>query len=163
MKPVYGDIALAPGSHKGGIVSILVIPKEFVTANPVIDFATGIVTTALTLAAGAAWRQLIFTPYSYNFDESPKSSRPGSFFETTVKGTVNNLTPQLQQLLNTLRHHELMAQVIDREKNIKLAGNTERGMILQFNPTNTNAGGGVKTLPVTLTIQTEDPTPFYIV
>lgn len=163
MKLIYGDITLQPGANKGGIASILFTPKENLVVDPVIDFNTGVVSTPVVLSAGMGWYEIIFTPYSYSFEENPKSNREGSFYELAIKGTVNNLTASTQQVLATLRYSELIVQCIDREKNIKIAGNTVRGMLLQFGTVNTNTPAGSKSMPVTLTFQSEDPAPFYAI
>lgn len=161
MKSVYDNIPLQPGAHTGGIFSIFVIPKDFVTADPVIDFNTGKVTTALTLADEKDWQELQFTPDSYDYDETPKSPRTGTYYEITLKGVLNNVTPDTQQIINTLRYHELICLVKDRQKNIKLVGDRQFGMILQFNSSNLNTSGGKKTIPVVLSFDSEHPAPFY--
>lgn len=163
MKQVYDSLPLAPGAHHGGIFKVLVTPKEVLAADPVINFATGAVTTALTLLGGFSWYEFQFTPESYTYEETPKAGREGNFFEISIKGIINTNTAYYQQVLNTLRYCELVALVTDREKNTKVVGNTARGMLMQYSPNTNNASPGLKTIQVTLTYQTEESAPYYVV
>jgi hypothetical protein len=154
MKPVYANLTLQKGSTNHGIVSVRAVPKEWLANEPSVDFATGKIIKPVLLAPGKNWIGLQFTESSYKYDEKPKSNKSGSYYEITLSGSLNNYDSQLQQVMETLRYHELVAVVMDRNKRMKLAGSTTSGFV--FSPTN-NMYAAV----VDLIMESEAPAPFY--
>ncbi len=161
MKPVYSNVDLKPGAHNGGIITIQVAAKEWLSSDPVISFMSGKVTTAITLLEGFNWLTLEFTPGSYTYDEKPKQSKPGTYYEVTAAGIINYSDPDLQQVLQTLRYHQVVAIVTNRNKFRKVVGNTEYGMIPQIGNIITNAASGKEYAEFSLLAQTEASPPFY--
>ncbi len=154
MKPAYSDIFLKPGAVNHGIVSVKVVPREWLSADPVIDFNTGKVIAAVSLAAGRSWILLDFAATTYKYDEKLKSTRPGSFYEISLSGSFNNYDSLIQQVTDSLRYHELVAIVMDRNKRIKLAGTKEAGF--GVSPANNIYSGHIDLL-----MESEFPAPFY--
>lgn len=154
MKPAYSDILLKPGAVTHGIVSVKVVPREWLAADPVIDFNTGKVITAVSLAAGRSWILLDFAATTYKYDEKPKSTRSGSFYEISLSGSINNYDSAMQQVMDSLRYHELMAIVLDRNKRIKLAGTRDAGF--GVSPAN-----NVYSAHIEMVMESEFPAPFY--
>lgn len=161
MKPAYNNLSLAAGVHVGGLMQIQVAPKEWLSTDATIDFATGTITAAPAFIAGRDWITLTLTPTSYDFTESPKSGRQGSFIETVIGGMLNNIDAATLQTLETLRYHQLVCKATDRRKLIRLVGDTTNAMIFQYTPKNTNAGNGQNSVAVSLTFESETPAPFY--
>ena len=162
MKQVYGNIALQNGALETGIVKVQIVPREWLAGNPVVDFNSGRVPVAVNLVTGRDWLTLEFAPLSYDYEEKPKSSKAGDFCEITVSGKLNNYGPDEQQIIESIRHSECVAVVMDRYKRNKIVGTMEAG--LKLTPSNKiiNTGGGNQDTTVQLIMESEDPAPFYL-
>ena len=157
MKLVYSDLLLATGPHKGGICSILITPKEWLQEDIRIDFATSRVVSSLATIPGTGWLRLQFIPTSYDYEETPKTGRSGPYYEVVTSGTNNTITPQMQQVLNSLTYHQLVCQVKDKRGNIKIVGDKEAGALIQFGHRNKDK----QTLDISLRLDSENPVPFF--
>ena len=162
MNQVYSNIAPTTGAFSSGICKIQIAPKEWLLDDIEIDFNTGTVISQVLLRDQLAWINLDLTENSYEFEEKPKSSKGGPFFEITIAGLVNNLTPELLQVLSTLSHHELIAILKDRQRRLKIVGTMTAGLVFQFGNREITSNGGTQTINIDLTMQSEDPAPFYI-
>ena len=158
MKQVNADIKSKTGAHFKGITKIQVAAKEWVSNTIDIDFSTGKVITALTFVAGCGWEEIQFIPGSYNFEEKSKDTKNGSVYDITVTGIMNNNDAATQQLIESIRNHELIVLVTDKTQAIKLAGTLDRGMIAKFSPkTNSNT----EQIEFTAAVENEFLTPYY--
>jgi hypothetical protein len=160
MKPAYNNIELASGVHVGGMCIIQVAPKEWLASDATIDFATGAITVLPAFIFGRNWITLTFSPTSYDFNETPKSGRQGSFIETVIAGTANNIDAATLQILQTLRYHQLVCVATDRRKKVRMTGDKNNAMIFQYTVKNTNTGNGQQSVAVQLTYESEDPSLF---
>lgn len=157
MKPVYDNLPVSKGPLKPRICSILMAPKEWLVTDLVIDFNTGTVLSDLTLQAGTGWLLLELTPESYDFEETEKSNRSGDYYTILITGTSNTITPQMQQVLNTLRYNQMICQVKDKWGRIKIVGDKNKAAIFQFSHVNKD----VETVNISLTLDSEYPAPFF--
>lgn len=161
MRPAYSDHKLFTGIHTAGIYKLQVIAKEWLQDPLVIDFNTGKITTAAVLIFGKTWLTIELTPESYDFDEKMKTGKPGSYFETTISGTSNSIDATLLQQMETLRYHEIIAIVFERDKRKRIVGDQTTGMSYQFYPKLKNSSGGQQQISIDLIIQTARTAPFY--
>lgn len=161
MKPVYSNITIATGARLAGIFQIQIAPREWLTVNPIIDFSTGKVLTPLSFIAGKSLLTLTFTPDSYNYEEKPKSSKGGDFYEVNVTGTINTVNEDLHQVLETMKRHELVTLVKDRKKRTRLVGSMDAGMQMKINYRQNNTNGGNEIATIDLLQDVEDSPPFY--
>lgn len=158
MKQAYTSLTPATGAHVAGIVSIALAPREWLAAEPVVDFNTGKILVPLSFVAGKSLLPFQLVPDGYDYTEKPKSNKSGSFYEVSCTGTLNALTPEGQQVLESLRYHELVAVVKDRKKRNKLIGTKTAGAVLQvgYRQNSTEA------LTLELSIEVEERPPFYL-
>jgi len=160
MKTVYADIAPATGLHNGGICSVYVIPREWLDADPVIDFETGRVLTALPLKPGRFWIRLDLVEETYKFNETPESSKSGPYTKTALAGNLNYYNYMLRQQLETLRRSQPVVMLTDLNQRRRLAGDTETGMIFSY-AYDLNNNPGEEKVSVNMMMETEDPAPYY--
>ncbi len=160
MKPSYAPIALQPGTHQAGIVSIQVAPKEWLDNNLVQDFATKNV-AMLPLKAGKTLINLDFTHPSYEYNEKPKTSKNGAFTEVTLSGLLNYTSPEAAASLETLKYHELIAVVTDSRRQRRIVGDKDFGLTLSFFSKNGNTANASHATEVIMTIEVEEVPPFY--
>lgn len=158
---MYNSLAFKTGSKNSGICTVKIIPKEWVANLFAIDFDSGKVLTALTLQPGREYIDLNFTADSYAYEEKPKSNKSGPYFEVTCNGTLNDLDAVSQQILESLKNHEFICLVKDRNKKEKIVGNPLYGMRLQMGYKQANSSGGTEVQSIDLTMDCEDRPPFY--
>lgn len=161
MKPVYSNLTPTYGVHQGGVCKIEIAPIEWLSTKLIRDFANGC-TVIPALIEGKEWIVIEFTPDSYSYDEKPKTIKAGTYFETSVDGTSNDLDASTYQLLETLRYHQFIAIVTDRKKRKRICGTNETGMTMQIGNDNKNTDSGKLTVPVNLQYQNEKLNPFLI-
>ncbi len=161
MKPVYTDLALRAGAHTGGLCSVKIAPKEWLAADPVIDFNTGTIVQEIQLISGKSFLNFSFTEESYDYSEKQKVSKAGLFYEITLSGLLNHINAAMQQTIETLRYHELVAIVTDRKKRKKFVGSMDAGLHFQLNSKHTNAQGGIQSGAIDLVMESEFLPPFY--
>lgn len=160
MKPVYSDLNLSTGSHVAGICNVKVAPREWLTEDPVIDFTTGKILTAAAFIAGKTWLTLEFVAQSYDYNEKLKSNKSGSFYEISLSGVLNKYDADVQQVIDTIRYHEMVALVKDKKNKTKFLGNTQEGMAVAGDHTIKN-NPGEERLQINLFMESEAPAPFY--
>lgn len=160
MKLVYADFQPAPGVHVAGICSVYIAPRQWLAANPAIDFTTGKVLNAVALLSNKFWIRMDLIEDSYLFDEDPKDSKSGDYKETTLTGTLNYYGYDLQQILETLRRSQLVVLLTDMNKRRRLAGDADNAMRFTYKHTQKN-DPRQDIITINMIMQTEDPAPFY--
>jgi hypothetical protein len=159
MKQVYDHIEAAEGAVAAGIISIKVAPREWI-ASIVTDTVTGIV-TAVNFISGKNWIIIEFTPASYDFDEKQKENKSGTYYDTKLSGILNTFSADVQLVLETLRYHEVIAAVKDRNRKTKLAGNTTTALRFSYSDKTENKGSGDQTVEVEMNAELEELSPFF--
>lgn len=152
MNPAYTDVELETGSHDGGLYKIEIAPIEWLAAKIEIEFSTGTVFTP-ALIDGKEWLELQLTPDTYSYEEIPKESKSGKYYETTIGGLCNNLSSELLQVMETLRHHQFVVIAHDLKKARRICGNIDAGMFLSIADDNKNDGGGKLSVGYSFTMQ----------
>lgn len=160
MKSIYADIAPIDGSHNGGICSVYVIPREWLAADPVIDFETGRVLTAAQLKDNMFWIRMDMLQPTYLFKETPKSNKSGDYTESTLTGDLNWYNYLVRQQLETLRRSQPVILLTDMNQRRRLIGDTETGMIFSY-AYSLNNNPGEEKVSLNMIMETEDPAPFY--
>lgn len=164
MKPAYASINLLNGSHNGGICSIQVAPNNWVESFPDVDFNYGKIISPVVFIDGKDWLDIVFIPKSYDYEEVPKDSAAGTFFEIKISGIVNYSDADLQQIIHTLRYHHFILKVRDRNGNYKLVGNIlPNSVIVETTNKNTNTNYGQQFYNFIFSFTTEVSPPFYAV
>lgn len=159
IKPAYNSLPYKTGPHTGGIVRMHVAPKEWLTSDIIVDFETNQVVNNITLAAGRSWLSLGFTAPSFEYDQEPKTDKRGDYYEVHAAGTLNNYDHALQQTLETLRYHQLIGIITDREKRQRLVGNAEKGF-KNFNRHAIKNSPGETSVALKFLIELADAPPF---
>jgi hypothetical protein len=160
MKQVYNNINLQNGGLNNGLYKILVAPKEWISNSVDIDYRTGAVKTEVNFVAGKNFIELELIPNSYILEEKNKSSRNGQYYEISIVGTINKLTVDVRQTLETLKHHQLICIAFDKNKSKKIIGNTDNAMHLSFG--NKTPNNSIHT-DISLMIECEETAPYYII
>jgi hypothetical protein len=161
MKPTYSNLTLTTGAFSSGICKIKIVPKEWLAEPIEKDFTTGKVIQVILLEEGKQWLTLELAENTYDFDEKLKSGRAGDYYETTIQGLINNISPELLQILQTFRYHEVIAIVMDRQRRWKVIGNSDAALLFRFSNKENNNQGGQQICSVDLSMETEHPSPFY--
>jgi hypothetical protein len=161
MKPAYNNIAAKTGSFTGGINQIKIAPRDWVQDVISADFATGKVIDEIYLFDNKKWLVLECSQESLDLDEKPKGGRSGEYVEITIQGSLNDLSPEILQTLETLKQYELIAIIRDNQKRFKVVGDTDSGLILRFSNKETSAKGGTQICNIDLSMQSEYYSPFY--
>ncbi len=161
MLNVYNTISPTYGPHIGGICSIKIAPIEWLSEEVVCDFATGKILTAVPFITNRSWINLELLFESYEFIAKPKAAKPGSFFEVSLTGTSNDITPETLQVLATFRHHQFIALVKDAQRRDKLIGNIHEGMSFQFSTKESNNKTGTLEVAIDMAMDLQNPVPFY--
>lgn len=162
MKASYANLTLTQGLYAAGICEIQIVPREWLQDPYTVDFNTGKVIDQILLEADRNFITLEFTPESYEFDEKPKSNRGGSYFEVQVQGNINNITPELLVTLETIRYHEMVAILKDKQRRLKVVGNKDTGLVFRFaNKEDTTRQGGLQICAIDMTMDSEKLSPFY--
>lgn len=161
MKQVYSQLKPVTGAYTVGICSIKIAPREWLTANPIIDFSTGKITTALSFLSGKDFIEISLLQDTYIYDEKPKLNKEGSYFELSISGILNDISAATQQILNTYRYHEMVVIFEDKQKRLRIGGSKDAGMLFQWNNKETSAAGGNQVVSISLDMQSEYPAPFY--
>lgn len=161
MKPIYGNIQPTTGALYSGICTLKIVPKEWITSFIEIDFLTNTVIYEPILKEGVDWLIITLTEKSYEYAELPKTTKAGQYCEISFSGTTNNLSPEILQILETLKYHEFVAITKDRYGRQKLIGNNATGLTLSIGNKETNADGGTQTVTVALYMENEFAAPFY--
>jgi hypothetical protein len=162
MKPVYGDINLQPGAHVGGLVQVLLAPIEWLNDDVLIDFDTRSVVAPAALKAGRNWLLIEFTPQSYDYIETDKDSGSGSYSEIALSGTINKYNEAVQQQLETMRYHQHVAILTDRNKRKKIVGNTDAGLRLLKVHEIKNNPNGKQSAELIFRLDSEEAAPYYL-
>ncbi len=161
MKPIYNNLTLTTGAYFAGISKIKIVPREWITEPIEIDFETGKVINEVLLAEGKQWLNLELTENSYDFEEKIKSSRSGEYYDIVIQGTINNISPELLQILETIRYHEMVAVAMDRQRRWKVIGNKDAALLFRFSNKENNNQGGQQICSIDLSMQSEHTSPFY--
>ena len=161
MKQAYNNISITSGAYAAGIFKIQIAPREWLQYDIVPDFTTGKVLNEVLLTDNKSFIKLSFTPDSYQFDEKPKNTKAGTYFEIKFEGIINNITPEILLTLETLRNHELVAILHDKQRRKKVIGNQAAGLIFQYSNQEDAKNGGVQICAVSLMMDSEAITPFY--
>lgn len=162
MKPIYASIQASTGQLMPGICSIKIIPREWVADALIVDFATNTILVEPVLADGRNWIDLFLVEPTFAYSEKPKTSKGGSYYELSISGALNNMDAAILQTLETLRYHEFICIVKDKQERNKIAGDTEAGLSLQITHGESNDQGGVQTIGIELFMLSEAASPFYI-
>lgn len=162
MKLVYSNLQPKRGVHTAALVRLRMVPREWLAADPVIDYDTNCVISQVPLIAGKSFITLQLLEESMRYRELPRSTATGSFYDIEVAGLLNDHTPELQQAFETYRYHEWVVIVDDEQRRQRLIGNTQFGMRLQINSALETENGGTRRTEMEWRMQTELAPPYYL-
>ncbi len=162
MKTSYANINVTQGLYAAGICQVKIVPREWLTEAWVADFSTGKVISEILLQEDREFITLNLVPDSYEFEEKPKSNRGGSYFEVSVQGTLNEITPELLATLETIRYHEMVAILKDKKRRYKVVGNKDAGLVFRFgNKEDATKQGGLQICAIDMNMDSDNLSPFY--
>lgn len=159
MKLSYANIATNTGPHIAGICSVLVKPRQWFSSDPVVQYETGrIIEDA---ASDKNWIAISFIEDTLTFEETPKESKSGDYFETLITVTLNYFSFDLLQILETLRRCELVVLITDKNHRRRFIGTRYNGCQFRYGHETRNKTGGEQKVDITFTYESESPAPFY--
>jgi len=162
----YGNITLSTGSHEGGICSIQIAPRHWIASDINIDFLTNKVIAAIDFSGSPLPNNDIIAmellPDSFFHNEKPQTSKNGAYYDVSLGGMVNNMTPDLKMILDSLSSCEFVALVTDHTGQTTLVGNRDTGLIMEVNYSNSNKDGGMMEASIELTMQIKNLSPYYL-
>lgn len=124
----YPVAALAEGVVKPpGACSIKYFKWEDVLTWPAVDPETGILASAVTLKPGKFLYLCGSINPSRSFEENEKESGAGTYFESTIKGSLMGSSAAQILTLGTLKHHQWGLIVTDKNGVTRLIGNEDAG------------------------------------
>jgi hypothetical protein len=161
MKPAYSDLIYQKVIHSAGLWKMVIIPREWILDDLLIDFETGRVMDIPAIDGTKFWLQLECTDLSYEYAENPKKTKSGDYYEVNISGSLNTFDFGLQRVLETVRMSELVVIMTDRNKRRKIIGSRENGMALKITHVVKNASHSQEELQLDLTGMFEELPPFY--
>ncbi len=161
MKEVFESIQLQVGSITTGLCQIKIVPRNWLENNIEFAFDTGIVST-ISLISGKSFLELEMVPESYEYNEKPKESKSGSYYEISISGLLNDYNSSIRQVIETFRYYEMVAIVVDRKKKQRVVGNKLSGLRFSFSDKKTNTSPAKDTLQIDLVQEFEQLPPFYV-
>lgn len=159
MLNTYDDIIIQNGFYKAGFYKILIAPREWLGAIVEPDFLTGTISGIPTLIDDRKYIHVAFTPDTYEFEEKPKTGAAGPYYETTLQGLINNITPELMISLQTYNYHEFVAVCHDVNKRAKFVGLNDNALNLSIQNKETSAQGGNQVVQISLQMNSEYLSP----
>ena len=163
MLNTYSPIETLKGWYLAGICGIMIAPREWMSDPIARDFNTGIIDGIPDLSGAYEYLELELVPESYEYEEKAKTNKQGPFFETHLSGLINNITPELLMTLETLRYHEFVAVLTDRQKRLKFAGDITNGLTLNFSNKESNNQGGLQVVSIEMAMNFEQAAAFITV
>lgn len=158
----YNNLKPKSGKNPGGICSILIADIDWIQNKIKRDFSTGKILTPIQFYPGRDFIQVNFLEKTYNYTETPKETKSGSYFEILVAGTLDYMDAALQQQLESLRYKQVISVVQFMPGGEKIIGNKDFGLNLRFSHKNaTDNNGGLLSIPVEISGNTVDSPPFY--
>ena len=161
MKQVYSSLTHRPGSTNAGICAIRIAAKEWISGLILPDFNTGAVVNAIALLPGFNWLELEFTQPSHELEQTEKENKSGPYFEISYTGIINNMDAALQQSLESIKRHQVVAIFTQRNGLKKIIGDTETGMLLKHSNKIVNGSAASEVPVIELYIQSENPSTYY--
>ena len=161
MQQKYSNIETQTGVHIAGICNIQIAPKEWLDGDIVKNFLTNTITTAITLKADRSFIKLNLLPQSFNFTEKVKSADAGQYYDIEISGETNGITPDVLQVLNTLRFHKFICVLTDAKGRQRLVGTRYTGLQLMFG-TSTDNKDAEQHIPISLSMQSPEPAPYLV-
>lgn len=161
MNTYYSDINLKTGPHIAGICYLQIAPREWLTQNPIIDFASGKILNPVVFSNSHNWLKLQLVQDSYSFSEKPKNNKAGSYFEISISGLINYIDASLLLQLETYRYNELIALVKDNNGQLRLVGNANIGLIADIGNFQENKQDGSCEISIEMKMQNSSASPFY--
>lgn len=139
---LYNNTFTAPASisrpstlNPGGWCSLLFFLHEDVENWPVIDPATGIIVTELTLKSGKSFYSIKGVENDRLFNENSRSGSAGISHEVSVNCKIGGNDNNITLTLGRLQHHIFGLLVKDRNGERRLIGDPDSGARLEFNYT----------------------------
>ena len=119
-----------PDVQPGGYCWLVYTPFENIENWPAIDPASGLAISPITLKAGKTWYEAKVADKDRVFSESIKVSESGHFWEQQLTAYIggNNSNQTLNS--GTLPFHQYAVMFKDRDGQIRLLGNEDRGVDL---------------------------------
>ena len=162
MKNAYSKIKNVTGTVNAGLCKVLIAPREWLQYPIERDFNNGNVVIPIVLDSGREFYEIEFLPETYEFEEKTKTGKAGSYFDTSVQGIVNNITPELLQVLETLRYHEVVAILKDRQRRLKVVGNKDKALTFRVSNKEISNNGGNQVVAIEMFMESEQLAPFYV-
>lgn len=159
---VYYPVAsIAEGPVKRpGFCTLQLFKIEDVETWPSIDPQTGIISSTVTLKAGAFVYVIDAINPTKSFSENQKESTAGDYFDVLVKGSLRGSNAAQILTLGTMKNHQWGIIVPDKNGVTRLVGNEDSGADLIYDYT-TGAGTDSRKTELTFKWQHPHQVPIY--
>ncbi len=161
MQPVIDNLLVDETANYGGLCYLNFCPVEWLAQDVVIDFATGKVLTPVVLIPDKSLLRVKPIKDTAEFEEKEAVSQSGSYFEQTLKFTLNKDSAGRNRVTDTLRYHRLLVIYYDNNKVARVIGNIKSGMQFKSDFKIDAKVSDKNYYPVELTHQSEDRSPIY--
>lgn len=125
------SLAKAP-VRTGGFCTLKFCKKSDVLTWPEINPATGVMGTALVLKQGGVFYYAELIDQGRGFDEQPKDSLAGLFFEISVNGSLRGSNASNILSIQSMLNQQWILIVADRSGVTRLIGNEDTGASLTY-------------------------------
>ena len=149
---------MQPGLVSKGFCDLKIAPREWLNVNATAG-ANGESIVQFELKPNKYWIGFQFTPDSYKMIETGKTNASGDYIEIIVSGIMNHLSVAAQQVLQTIRYHELVGFCRDSKKRIRVIGDASAGMIMAFTNDQQSDHG---VIDISFTMDSLIPAPSFI-
>jgi hypothetical protein len=154
------SLARPDGDNFGGLLALQIFKASHVVRIP--DHDGVILPQSLEMQSGITLAGLYFTPGSASFSEDPFETDQGELYKFKISFSVPKLAPDIHYWLQAQRGYDLMAIILDGNRNSLLIGNQDYPLTLKAEKDTGNQPAKKNGYSFTLTGEAPDPAPFYM-
>ncbi|MGI4873389.1 MAG: hypothetical protein ACRYFX_19700 [Janthinobacterium lividum] len=129
VSPVLPPLSQAPNQNLVGYVAAYYLPQADLLADPVLS-SPGLVAPDLSLATGAGWRPLPYTPHTLKFEETPKTERGTTTYQLRVTAQRPQPSAEVLAALSSLDRRPLLLLLVEAGGGRRLVGSAEEYVLL---------------------------------
>jgi len=116
-----------PEVHPGGYCWLVYTPIENIENWPQIDPVNSMAATTITLKEGKTWYEAKVVDKDRFFIEAMRVSESGHFWEQSITGYIGGNNSNQTLNAATLPFHQYAVMLRDRDGQVRLIGNADRG------------------------------------
>ena len=154
------SLARPDGDNFGGLLALQIFKASHVVRIP--DHDGVILPESLQMQSGITLAGLYFTPGTASFSEDAAETDQGDLYKWKLAFSVPKLAPDIHYWLQAQRGYDLMAIVLDGNRNSLLIGNSNYPLTLKADLDTGNKPSARNAYSFTLTGESPNPALFYL-